>query len=575
MPTYWIELAYQLRRRWNDLYDGQRSLFKLLAVVVALAIALPVAYTLAKPSINRWRHEHALRQADEFERAEDYRNMVLALHRATQIAPGDVATWQRVAETLDRMGANDAIVARENVVALSSGDPSSRVALAATAIRFGISQLARDTLRSLAADPAQRETYLRLSADLARLENDPLRFATLLAELHALRPDDLDTTYNYALARLASHAPETQEQGARDLQTLLDKPEWQVRAALALLRYGAKRGSPELAREIILTIIERLLPEKSRGPDPWPELLEALQTAAASQGASDIVRVVEWMASVRRSDVALAWIDSFPLEQRETPGLLSITAELAARLEQLDRLRALLRSGAWGLIDSKSIDCAMEARREQTLGNVARSVTLWQEALNASDNPAVTLQALARLARIWQDDRTLEAALRAVLRLRPQSPWANRELRDFYLQTGNTTRLLALTADQVARDPSDVAALGLWIRVGVALNQVTPTMERALESAPAAARAAPSLQIAYAALAWRSGEKEQATRILEALPAEFALRPETLWLKVALLSDDQTPAPPEITRQIPESSLLPEERALLLNWSKVPHHAAD
>ena len=106
------------------------------AVVVALAVVVGGGvYFAGKPVWDLWRHRRAMSQALDYAEKQDYRNSMLALKRATELAPLDLATWREVSERLAELGSPQSIVARENVVRLSPGDVAMRLALVPASAR--------------------------------------------------------------------------------------------------------------------------------------------------------------------------------------------------------------------------------------------------------------------------------------------------------------------------------------------------------------------------------------------------------------------------------------------------------
>lgn len=559
MPASLTSLRERLVQRWDELSFGQRSFYSSLAVGALLLAIAPVAWHLARPSIDRWRHRHALAQATEFERRDDYRNMVLALHRATTIAPGDVETWRRVADALDTLGLEDALVAHENLVALDPANSGARTALAAAALRFGAPEVARTALQPLERAPDQRESFLRLSAELARADSDLPRYETLLGELLLLRPEDPELRYNAALLRIRRTGSAEAEEAAHTLRSLLAEPALQVRAALELLQQAARRRDATLAGQYTREIIQRLAPvpaePDSSSPAPWPALIEALCNAATARGPDDIVRVATWMSSVRLAQPALEWLETLPAASQEAPGVRDLRAELYARTGQLARLRHLLLAGAWGPLQAESVTQAIEARSEFLAQRAARSVSLWQEAVNGARASAPTLRALLRLARLWETPTVEENVLRAALRFRPNWGWANREFENRLLARGETARLHQHCADRFAREPSAPGVFALWARTAVALDRANDDLERRSADLLAQNPDSTPLAVARAGLLWRRSRPEEAAALLDRLPPSAISLPEVVLLRTLLGSP---PTPSEVP-----PLLLPEERKLL------------
>ncbi|MBP6865661.1 MAG: hypothetical protein KBC32_10415 [Candidatus Didemnitutus sp.] len=566
MIQRWKHLLAHWSGRWNDLYDGQRRALRLVALTAATAVAASLAYIATRPAIADWRHRHALDQADGFERQEDYRNALLALHRATQIKPSDIETWRRAASLLDALGHSDALVARENLVALDPADANARVALVAAALRLDAPDVARRALRELERAPAQREQFLRLQAELARDAADLSQYETHLAALHALLPHDAEVRYNLALLKLRATEPAQQALGREEMRDLLGEPSVRVRAALDLLREAADRRDSALAGATVHLVVERLAPVAARGRasvDPWPALRSGLQLAAARDGA-DAARVARWFASVRLADEALAWLDSLPASIARTAAVRDATAELCARTSRLDRLQDLLEAGAWDTLLRRPVSLALEARRQHERQQRARSVALWQDAVVAASNSPVTLRALARLASLWQNPEATEAALRAALRVRPKSIWAYRELRTLYFNRADTPRLLQVCEAWANAHPASPVALSAWIRTAAAVGQITQPMDSRTANLLAEPESGFHAVLARAVVLAHTRQTEAALRLLEPLPPAQRSNPEVLFLLTWIHRERRDlAAAARLAVQIPAHSLLKEEQEML------------
>lgn len=558
MSASWNPIHRWLRR-WEELSYGQQRRLQALAILALLAAIAPVIYIVARPHVNHWRHRQALAQAERFEQQQDYRSAVLALHRATVIAPEDLETWRRVARTLDALGASDALVAHENIVALAPNDPQARAALAAAALRFGSAAATRNALEALKRDPAQRESYLRLSAELARALDDLPGYETHLIELSHMQPDDADVRFNLAALQVLKSSPAEQEAGRDALLALLAQPRVRVRAALELLRVAARRREPAFAGSVVNAIIARAgTGVASSATDPWPALLATLQRAALAGSDADISRVAQWMASVRRASEALAWLAQLPGESSDTPAVREIAADLAARTNDMPRARNLLVAGAWGAWSAESIDAAFAAHAEQLASHPGAARTRWQEAVRFAEQSPFALRNLARVARLWQDDESAEIAAKAALALQPRSPWANRELRDIYFARGDTAKLLTHYRAWLAVEPDRPAILFGCVRAAVALNRVDAALEQQIASLTKAENPSPLVQLARA-LALSRSQPDTADRIVAALSPAARDLPEALLVR-ALAGRDASAI--RAMTQRPQE-LLPEERTLL------------
>lgn len=544
--------------RWETLSYGEQRTFTGLAVLALVLAVAPLLYLALRPSVNHWRHRQALQQADRFEQQGDDRNLVLALHRATLIAPSDVPTWSRVARTLDRLGASDALVAHANVLALAPGDANARAALAAAALRFGSPATARRTLTELEHDPAQRETYLRLVAELARRDGNRARYEAALVALLAFFPADPEIRLSHALLHASSHSLPRQDEARPALLALLTPPSTRVRAALGLLRLAADRRSPEFAGQVGRELVARLSPSAPAPRDErelWPVLVAGLQEAAAST-PDDVARVAQWLGTVRRGSEAVAWFNRLPVALQSVPTTRDTLTELYARTDSLPELRQFLTDGAWGSMSADCARLAVEARAATLAGHDSVAITRWQDAVREAESSAPALRALGRLARLWRNDRGFEAVAKTAIRTLQQAEWPFVDLCELYLSRGETAKLLTVATNWAEREPDSSRAVWTWIRVGAALNQFSLKMESRASEVYANDSSSPAAILAIASVAAFQGRIEAAQEILKTLPANDKLPVDALLCR-ALISRDREAR--QLLFRLPPQSLLPEE----------------
>lgn len=509
------------------MYENQRRGLIALLVTLALALVVALGWLAARPLLDRWRHRQALAQADHFAAEKDYRNLLLSLQRATQIAPGDIATWQRVADSLEQLGLSDAVLARENIVRLSPADLDARLQLAAAALRFGQPAAGLDALKDASSSPARQAEVERLSAELARALGDEAAFARHLRALLALAPDDSAARFNLAVLDLQSGTPADRSAALATLESLLDDPAMRVRAALQLLGDAARTADADRAGAVVRLLITRLPhPAVSAARDEWQQLVASLQQAATLGSAADVSLVARWFGSVRRGAETLAWLDTLPESTRSAATVRACTAELAAQANDFTRLAPLLLSNAWGAAPADSVTLALAARAQQLRRADERARATWNDAIAAAQDSASGLRVLVRLAQQWRQPEAAEAALRALVQLQPKAFWAYAALRDSYAARDASGDLLALLAKWQAEDPANSEPAAAWIELAAILDRVTPAVEtRAAvlaETVPHSAAAT----LATAALAWRHGEFQRAAETLRTLSPTDAATPE-------------------------------------------------
>jgi len=526
--------------RWRDhLTAAQWDGIRVLGFGAALLIGGAGSYWIGHPLWARWQNHQALAEARRFAAQKDYANLVLALRRATQLEPNDLATWQETARELAGIGSPEAVAAREQAARLAPGDPALRAALVEEALRFGRYDAAQAALAGF-SPAAQREVvYHRLEVALATAEGHELELERQLAALIAVEPGNLNARFTYAALRLWNADPVGAAAARASLAELQREPSVRIRATIELLAEAARQRDPARIQAILGRSVGVFAPGTLRdfhgaNSPGWNALLAGMQRAAEGGPPSDAALLARWLADLGRRPEALAWLKGLPAAARETPAVRDVAAELSAEEGDFADLSRLLGQGAWGDWPEAARVLALAARVQALHGDPDGGRASWTDAIAACGDSLAGLRALGRLAVAWHDSAGAEAAWRAIIDRDPSAAWAYAALRNSYLARHDRGRLMSLYTRWAAQAPRDDALAAEWITLAAVLDRVTPDLAvRARLLNPDT----PGASAAQAAVLWRRGDDHGAWSILAALPASERTAPGTaLW--VALVAAD-------------------------------------
>jgi hypothetical protein len=530
----------QLVRLTDHLTETQWDVVRALVLLLVAGVIGVGGYFYGLPAWRHWQNRKALGQARVFAEKRDYRDLILALRRATELAPGDMASWRAVGQLLADVGSPDTLVAREQLARLAPQDMALRLALAEDALRFGRFDTVQSALDGLNSAARRDVAFHRIAAALAMAMG---RTADLDRELQAIlaaEPGNLDARFTYAALRLWGPDAAASGAGEAELERLTTEPAFRVRAAVELLSSSSRLGSPGKVADVLALLLSRLAP--GAAPDfsapavpAWGALVQGLK-AAAAPSAQDVALVARWLAEIGHWNDALSWVDSLPPAVRNAHIVADIAAEICAEHDD-GRLAGLLRAGAWGEWPAGSQMLALAARVQLLHYGEPHARQTWADAIAASDDSLTGLRSLARLASEWQYYPGEEAVLRRILGRDPKAFWAYGALRTLYLERGDLTHLFDLYGawgQQLPDDPSIVAA---GIMLGAVLDHTDPS--GLVRAAALHARFPDSLpaQVAHAAALWRMGRSDDAWTVLGAAPPAALQRPDiAFW--VALIQAD-------------------------------------
>lgn len=548
--------------------EAQWDAVRAIAILAVLAGIGAAGYFLGWPSWKHWQNRRALAQAEGFAHTGDIRSMVLALQRATQLAPESVATWQETARLLDEINSPDTVVVRQQLLQLDPQDMGLRLALAQDALKFGRFETAEKAAAGLSAAARQDVAFHRFAASLAASlgRNDDLAKET--RAILALKPDDLDARFTSAVLQLWGTDPAARLAGRAALEKLLREPSVRVRAALELLAESSHEGAPAQVRDVLLVLLARFAP--GAAPDfstpaipAWHTLIEAIKAAAASS-PGDAVLVARWLAGMGRATDALTWIDSLAAPIQNAKAMEDVAAQICAEKDDLPRLGRLLRNGAWGDWPVGAQTLALAARLQILHFSESRGQQTWNDAIGACNNSLTGLRALARLASIWNYFDGEERVLRDILRHSPKIYWAYGTLRTLYLANHDLPPLLDLYGAWSAQLPDDPTIAAAHIMLGCILDRAGPDVVARAAGLRKRFPDSLSVQLAAAAALWRGRHPELAWAVLSSLPPDTQARQDvSFW--VALIQADLGHAPEAIAaiRRAAPAAGSAQERSLL------------
>ncbi|WP_221031759.1 tetratricopeptide repeat protein [Actomonas aquatica] len=511
------------QRHWHLYWTGfthrQQIAATAAAVTALLGLALwPVVQFWGLPRLQTWRVDRTLAQANAFAAEQDYRNVLLAIRRASQLGSQDVAVWRRIADYLTQLGSPEALQARQTVTALDPTDLHARVELAQTALLFGDYKTSQSALEAAKALAPSSTTYQEAAATLALYLGDVDQLKTNLTALVSADPSNTQAAYDLAIARLWSPDATERRNGLDTLTVLLAQPELRVRVTLDLLKDTARnQDQPQLVALFphLVDALDYPTAFTARTTN-LNTLILGLKTTALDDPA-DVARVADWLADIRLGRDALQWVHTLPAELREHPRVAEIAAEISLR-EGIPAASAhYLLQNAFGDLPPEAAVLATGARQLEAHNRLAAAQAAWDEAINlASDaRDPNALRVLARVGALWGRNDWTQQALRAALKRNPNAFWAYAGLRDQLLAADNANALWKLYQQWIERQPDDLTVVIQWIRLGTSLPQVPTELEREATRRLLALPASPRRDAALAGWHHLHGETALARELLQ------------------------------------------------------------
>lgn len=555
----------RFREWWRAAPDLKRDLTKLgaaLCVVVLLVLAMP---WFGKMSWSEWRKRGASSPARASEAGEGHRAAMAELRRETAVDPGDPRGWREAVGFLARIAASEPPTPRPAGARPEPGDVGVRVALVTEALQDVDLDAPRGGLGSWVAAGRLDPAFWRLAAAVAMALGRAEVFDAGLAARVNAAPADAVARFELAAFRLWSADAAVSRAAAAELVALERDPVVRLRAALERLAFVFLTRDPARVEAEVAGLSSVFQTEPGGAAEGWEALLAGLQTAAGGE-AEEAARLARWLGEVALGARALAWVDGLSLEVRKSSALEGAVLELAARLNDLPRVRHGLESGAWGVVPGDAIQLALAARVQRLRFGEPRARATWDDAITTAMESADGLRALARLAGQWGDRDGADRALQALVERHPAEAWACEALRVSYSAQRDLDKLWRLYQAWAPRVPENRAVQRTWILLGALLNRSDAGQlaraEALLRTEPG--EPATGTVLAVAGARWRAGRPAEATALLERLAPEAREEPRVvLWEAIFAAERDDAKALAERLAVLPRERLMREEQALL------------
>lgn len=532
------ELKARLKDYWNELDESGRTRRVAFAVCVGLGMLAVPAWFLGRPAWNRWQANQALKQVRVFADAQDYRSAALALRRAVDLNPADPRTWREATRLLGEIGSPEVLTAREQLVRVEPDDPAVRLALAADALRLDRLDLAQTTLAGLTQGASRDAAFYRLAAALALALGRQDELDAALTKLVEVDPADREARLSRAAVSVWS-LDEARSAAARgELEKLEGEKGVRVRAALELLKAAARQHDERRLNEALAAASARFVPgwreDFPTGLAGWARLVEQLKLAAQEGGPVEAAALARWLGDAGQPRESLVWLESLPAGVRETAGVRDVAAELSAKIGDLDRLEGYLRGGAWGAWPREALTLAMASRLQRMRYGEPAAKATWDHAVTATGESLAGLEALTRLAVVWNDSDGLERVLKEVTERFPKAVWGHRALANLYSGRRDLAKLWE-TCDAWQRQlPGDAEQTVRWILLAVLTQHLSDDVRARAEALQAANPRAAGPAVALAAVRWREGRPKETVRLLaDAAAKRDDAGPSAFWLGLA------------------------------------------
>jgi Flp pilus assembly protein TadD len=567
--------ARKKKKRWYH----RPSLWVAAIVLLAAALAGP----RVKRRYDRWSSDRHTERAREFHAKGDYSHALIDARAALRLNPENAKANRVVAETLEALGAPEAIQWRSRLDSLIPGDTENLLAWANDAIKSGDRATAERVLKRI--QPADRNArYHDLAAAIAIGKRDAATAEAHWTEAARLDPAEDRHALNLATLRLKSKSPDVRSEALDALSAIATNPSTGIEARRNLLGDAMQQRDARRARELADALVadpaatfadklHRLTTLRATGDPGSSDYLVELQKAAAAV-PENISRMLGWMNANDLALLAIEWIDTLPKEIVSRPPASASVAETFAKAGQWQRLRQSVENGTW--LEADYLRRAFLARALERLGESEPGAVEWKQAVAAarsSADSAQRLEILAKSARVWRWTERSEELMWELTNFPTCPKWVLDSLWTSCLAKGETVHLQMICGIMARTNFQDLTVRNNYIFLSLLTRTEEGNPRRAAEALFRDYPENPVVASTYALSLYQQGRAEEAVAIMSGMKPDDLRQPQVaLYYGIFLTAAGQRDKAQEYLALSAEWPLLPEEKALL---SRVKNASSD
>lgn len=563
-----VELPLPENTKWF-----RSRIFWMLAVATCVAAAVTISsLPRVKRSYHRWSERRAVERAREFYAKREFKHALLDARTALDLNFRNVAAIRIIVESLEAMGAPEAIEWRKRLAAISPGDAENVLALAKAALKAGDIATAERTLAGLKPEDRNSAPYHAVAATLALWKRDMENAEIHWAMASKLDPKEASHRFNLAAVQMRSPSPGVRADALEFLKDMSARPGTRLATLQAMLgdalAHGDRERAKDLANEMasdpgatFSTKLRRLTTLRAiQDPDATALLPQLKEEALSKPG--DLYQLLAWMNWQNLSWLVLEWLPGLPADAATRPPVCVAIVEAYARSLDWEKLRETIEPASWGELDF--LRGAYLARALDHLDDPAGASQAWKAALAAAEKSGETLERLAIMSLGWRWPQRAEEALWKLSTHDRCPRWALDFLWGEARKRGDAAQLFAISRQFVKADPRSIVARNDFI----CLSLLTRNTERDTHDLAAAlyTEAPGNAYVAstYGLSLFQQGRVQEAVAVMRTLKPEQLRAPGiALYHGIFLIAAKQADEAKEYIEIGTKRPLLPAEKTML------------
>jgi Flp pilus assembly protein TadD len=538
-----------------------------------LVAGLAAAIWLSPCQFSAWQQHRLLVSAQAFLQQGDLRSAMVSCQQLIQVNPDSIAAYRLLISIDEQANSPRAITWASKIVSLSNNDPNALIQVAAIALRFGETEMARDALNQLPATAKEAPVPLALRGTVEVVGGRLSAAESLFDRAAKLDPSNLSYRLNLLKIQLQFRDNAKSDAARSDLEQLAKESATKVEALRALQQDARSHGQLDRALSIaeqlvsipnaplsdrLLLLEELRVSEKKRFP---AELLELEQTIQSLGDAGLIFQLMSWQNSHGLYQESLDWEKKLPSDLADHFPIPLAEAESLMRLKDWDALRRRIVSADWGWTNYLRLAIYAGVERELGAGGFQER---WESALVATAGEWNAMMELANLAERWGWKDQAAQAWWIIARQPQGQRIALKRLYRMYLDERDARSLYKVSKRIREIDPQDLVAVNNEASLGLLLDEDGAQPGQLAEDVYKKSPSIAAFSATYAFALTKAHEPQKALQILQKFSADAANDPAIgLYYGLILAADGQNSAArPYLETALRSNRLFPEEVSL-------------
>ncbi len=555
----------------SDLSQKDASSWRRWLIIVGCLISLCGAGYGGWQAYKKWQPERLARQANDLLQKGDIKSAAVAVRRALQISPNDLAATRVMAELTDRIGIPETVLWRRRVAELDGDSTPATLRWAAAALRFHQYPVARHAMQKIPERDRHSADYHAKAGAVAIGSGNAREAAAHFAAAVNIEPENDTHKYNNATAQLMTGSALDRQNALAILERFCASTKFRTMARRVLISDFAAHG--DLSGAIVHS--NQLIGEPEAIFRDWLTRLDLLERTKHPQFEASLSEIKTRASNPADAGALIAWLDQHGMTQaaidysqtlgdafRESAPVGMALAPCLEKTGDWNALLAIAKKANWG--EQEYLRAAYLTKAFRELGNENAARTQWNAAVTASSKNSDAAKRLLQMTAVWKWSDEMRDLLWASVKDSDDRVWALAQLYGYYREKQSTRGLQQVTTRMLEMDPSNEVLQNNYAMYSLLLKL---NVDSAFQTARDLYARNPSNRIAVATYAFAlhvRGRSDEALQLMNTMTIDQIEEPSTaIYYGLVLAANGAAESAAHYLELAKNATLLPEEKELL------------